>query len=245
MHYSRIPKIVILFCVLCLFCGSFSGCDSSPAERMTAVKLVIDQSTAISHSVDASITDVNQTIIALELLMNDPNLPIESKPQILLALSAAKTKVNTLILQKQKVDAVLLQAQTMLNSIDMNDLNADKELTAYGGMVTSAAPLLPPGIAGYIYLAGILIPIVGGLIGKIIMQIQKIKLQSQKINDLKKINTDVVTSVDVLLNPAENGGIISAEKVGAAKTLLEHNQLGVTSDAVNAIHDPMKNTGPQ
>lgn len=244
MHTKKILPLLLILALCLGLCSLFTGCDSTPGERVTAVKSVVDQATAVSQSVNSSIADVNQTIAALEMLLNDPNIPAESKPQIQYALYTARAKLNALIPQKAKVDAVLLQAQTILNSVDTNNLTPKKELSTYGAMTTLAAPQLPPPISGYIYLAGLLIPVVGGLIGKILLQIQKIKQQTADINQLKKANTEVVVSVDKLLNPAENNGIIPADKVKDAKVILMSNQSGVTSDLVDAIHDPMQNTAP-
>jgi len=240
MHPTKKPfKLFLILCVLCALCGLFSGCDSTPAERVEAVKSVISQANTINQSVNASIGDVNQIIAALELMFNDPNIPAESKPQIQYALYTARAKLNALIPQKAKVDTVLLQAQTILNSVDTNNLTPEKELSAYGSMATSIAPSLPAPISGYIYLAGLLIPVMGGLIGKILLQIQKIKQQTADINQLKKTNTDIVISVDKLLASKE-----VVPDVAKAKFVLQDNQSRQTQAIVDAIHDPMQNTAP-
>jgi hypothetical protein len=223
---TAMRKTLLIIALLLLVCG----CDPSAKERIAAVKAVIDQAVSVSQSVDVSIADVNQTIASLELLANDPNVPADAGPQIQLALAAARSKINALIAHKQKVDAVLLNSKTILASIDPNTADPQAELNAYGDALKLTAPALPSSISGYVYLAGGLIPIFGGLAVKVLQQWQKIKEQ-------KKILADAVQSVDKLLDPKSNEGIIPEDKVRAAKFILEHSQAGATSDAVDAIHN--------
>jgi len=230
--------------VLCILCGFWGGCDTSPKERIAAAKSVINQANSVSQSVSTSIDNLNQVVAATELLLSDPNITVESKAQLQTALTVAKAKLNALIEQKQKVDNVILQTKAILDAIDANNVDSQTELSAYGNVVTASAPSLPASISGYAYLAGLLIPILGGLVTKLVIQIQKIKQQTAEINQQKTILADAVVSVDVLLDPKLNEGVIPEDKVKAAKAVLEYNQLGVTSDAVDAIHNPQKSTGP-
>jgi hypothetical protein len=90
-------KALLIIALLLLVCG----CDPSTKERVAAVKAVIDQAVAVSQSIDVSIADVNQTVISLEALAKDPNVPAETIPKIEIALAAAKTPVNYWKLRKQ------------------------------------------------------------------------------------------------------------------------------------------------
>jgi len=239
-----LKKTCLLFSAFCLLL-LFSGCESTSAERVAAVQSVVNQANSVSQSVNASIADVNQTIAALELLNNSNiTITVESKIQIQAALAAAKTKLNALVQQKQKADDVLSRAMAVLNTIDTNDVTLETELATYGQVVTAVAPSLPASISGYAYLAGILIPVLGGLVTKLLLQINKIKQQTVEINKSKTVLTEVVTSVDTLLDPKENNGVIPPDKIADAKFVLATKQTGATSDVVHAIHDPMQNTGP-
>jgi len=238
-------KLLLTMCILCVSLCNLSGCGSTPAERVAAVKQVIDDATIRSQLIGDSIEDVNKTVVEMQLFLSDPNVPPESRPQLEVALAAAKSKLDTLIFYKEKIDTAILQAQATLATVDMNNLDTEKEAAIYGSLVTSAAPVLPGKISGWVYLAGLLIPVVGGLVGKIMLQVQKIKQQTSELDKSKVILTNAVMSVDTLLDPKLNDGVIPEDKVKAAKFILEHNQLGVTSDAVDAIHDPMQNTAPK
>jgi len=224
-----------VFCLLTLF----PGCNTSSTERVAAATSVVNQANSVSQSVNASIADINQVIAAAELLLTDPNITIESKAELQAALVTARTKLSGLAVQKQKVDNVLLQAQAILNAIDTNNVDSQAELSAYGNIATSVAPSLPASVSGYVYLAGLLIPVLGGLVTKLLIQIRKIKQQTAEINQSKTVLTEVVSSVDALL---DSDIVVTNKK--AAKQILQSNQTGKTQDVVDAIHDPKKNTGP-
>lgn len=231
MYHLRTPKIVILFCVLCLFCGSFSGCDSSPAERVIAVKNLLNQAAAVNQSVDVGIIDVEKVIADSSALLADPNIPPDMKAEVEQVLNQASAKLIKLKTEKQKVIAALAQYQALLNQVDINNVTPEQEVQLYATGTGQAAQFLPLPYRGYVYLGIALLPLLGTIL--------KIIQQNQQINKGKAVLTNIVTSVDALLTSP----IVTNSK--EAKQILTNNQTGATADIVDAIHDPMQNTGPK
>jgi hypothetical protein len=157
------------------------------------------------------------------------------RPEVEKVFADASAKLAKLKTEKQKVVAALAQYQQLLASVDMNNITPDQEFQLYATGAGQAAQFLPVQYQGYVYLA-----IIGlGAIGSAL----KIAQQWKEINQGKKVNTELVVSVDALLDP--KNAIITPDKVENAKIVLQKNQSGVTQDAVDAIHDPMQNTAPK
>ncbi|MGD0077049.1 MAG: hypothetical protein ABSB91_00325 [Sedimentisphaerales bacterium] len=235
------PWLTIL-CALCVLCGLtfFVGCDQTSAQRIAEVKAVVDKANILNQSVDAGITELQTVAQASQALLLDPNVPESMKPAISQALQTASAKITQLQQQKAKITASLAQWQAILNqtAAEGNDIGLTQEIQTYASMTNVSASYLPAPYNGYVYLGSALAAILAGLIASVIKNLQ----QSGQINSSKSVLTDLVISVDSLLDP--KNAVIPPDKVEAAKIVLQQNQTGSTQDAVDAIHDPMKNTAP-
>ena len=238
-------KSIVLVCLLSLIlCLGVVGCDpaSTPASRVASAKVVVDKANNLNAQVDASVAELQGVVQTSQLLLLDPNIPESSKPAIAQALQTASAKITTLQVQKAKITAALIQWQAILNqtAAEGNNVDLTSEIQTYVAMAQSSASFLPPPYNGYVYLGSSLAAVLAGLIASVI----KNSKQSGQINDAKAKLTDLVSSVDVLLDPTQNNGVIPATQVAAAKIVLQQNQVGATQDLVDAIHDPMQNTAP-
>jgi hypothetical protein len=206
------------------------------------VKAVVDKANTLNAAVDSSIVDFQGVVQAGQLLLADPNVPESTKPAIMQALQTASAKITALQTQKAKITASLIQWQAILNgtAAEGNNVDLAGEIRTYAQMTTASATYLPPPYNGYVYLGSILITLLAGFIASLIKNLN----QNGVINDSKAKLTDLVISVDALLDPKINQGVIPPDKVETAKFILQDNQLGSTQDAVDAIHDPMQNTAP-
>jgi len=229
--YLLIPVVCLLFVI--------GGCENStPAQRMAMVQQTVSQATVLSQKLDASVVELKAVVQTCEMMLQDPNIPPEMKPQILTNLNLATAKLDNFLQQKSKVDVILAQSLAILNSADMNNATVGTEIQTYGQAISVAAMSLPPPYNAYAYiLVAFGVPFAG-----FVLTWLKQRQTAVKLNDSKTALTDVVTSVNALIDPANK--IVTPEKAAEAKAVLSDNQLGSTQDAVDAILDPMKNTGP-
>lgn len=239
MNPQNLLKSLLILCVLG---GLFvSGCDDDSSQRITQVQSVINRANAVSQSVDVQIEQLEATIQSSQLLLSDPNIPEDMKPQIQKVLDIAQAKLIRLKTEKAKITASLVKWQAIIdNAADSNNMDLAGEIQTYAAMTSAASTYLPPPYSGYVYLGSTLAAALAGLIASVIKNTK----QGQQIDSSKTRLTDLVISVDKLLDPEENNGILPAGTVGAAKAVLRQNQDRATSALVDAIHNPMKNTGP-
>jgi len=223
-------KLLLTVCILCIGLCSFSGCDTTPAERVDVVKQIVSQAAAISQTVDVAIGDLEKIIADTQAALQDPNIPPDMKPELEKVLASASVRLAKLKSEKQKATAIIARWQTFLEQVDPNSLTPEQELQLYATGTGEAAKFLPQPYRGYVYLGMLLVPLVGSVLKNI--------NQRNQINESKKKTTEIIISVDKLL---ESDHITNAK---AAKSVLQDNQSGATQDAVDAIHDPMKNTAP-
>ena len=234
MHPTKTPfKSLLILCVFCILGSFLAGCDTTSADRVAAVKGLLNQAAATGQQLDTSIVDIQQVVTDSQLLLVDPNVPDNLKPAIQKVLETASAKLTALQQAKQKVTTALAQYQAVLAGVDINDIDLAKELQLYAVGAAEVGKVLPQPYGGYVYLGSALAALLAGLLGSISKNIK----QSKQLDQSKAVLTEVVTSVDELL---------SSDKVDteAAKQILQGNQSGATQDAVDAIHDPMENTGP-
>jgi hypothetical protein len=231
---------LLLTVAVCLLLVGLIGCDptQTSSQRIAAVQAAVLNAQSVSAQVDISVDGLKNTIAGLELSLADPNIPAELKPKIVQTLALARAKLDALLIQKQKVDTVLTQANVILSAVDVNNANAGTEMQIIGQMMSAAANQVPPPYSGYVYLGGALLAVFGGAIGSALKASQKNKI----LDTYKTVLTDTVTSVKELLDPANQ--VIPPEKTQAATDVLKENQLPVTRRMVDAVLDPMQNTGP-
>jgi len=227
---ARLLSLILLFAL----CGLMTGCDTSPSQRVAAVKNLMNQAVAVNQLVDVSIGDIEKVVQDSQLLLQDPNVPEESKPALQKVLGEASARLAKLKLEKQKVMSAIVSYQAILNGADVNNLGLAQEIQLYAVGAGQLGATLPSKYSGYIYLGSALATILAGLIASILKTIS----QQKQLNQGKAVLTDVVTSVDELLKSP----VIS--NIEAAKQVLSDNQTGATQDVVDAIHDPLQNTGP-
>jgi len=228
----RLSSIVYRLSSIILFVCLLAGCGTSPSQRVAAMKQLVNQAATVNQLVDVSIGDIEKVMNDSQLLLQDPNVPEESKPALQKVLNEASVRLAKLKLEKQKVSAALVQYQTILNGIDVNNMDLAKEVQLYAVGAGQLGATLPSKYGGYIYLGSALATLLAGLIASI----AKNQKQAVQISQGKTILTDVITSVDELLKST----VINDVKV--AKQILSGNQKGSTQDVVDAIHDPMQNT---
>jgi hypothetical protein len=239
MNRKQISVISVISGLIFL-CGGIIGCDQSPAQRVAQVKAVVDKANALNQQVDVTIEQLDAVVQASMALLADPNIPDSARPAVQQALANASGKIAALKKEKAKITAALMQWQAIIGAVDLNTVNEQTEFAAYGSAITAIAPSLPASVGNYVALAGLLIPLLAGLIASVIKNLNQVG----QINEGKFVLTDLVTSVDKLLNPKTNEGVIPADKIEDAKFILQDNQAGVTQDTVDAIKDPMQNTAP-
>ncbi|MCK9243656.1 MAG: hypothetical protein WC877_03285 [Dehalococcoidales bacterium] len=225
-------KSILILCVLCALCGfALTGCEQTSAERIAEVKKVIDDANAASSSLDVSIAQIEPVIANLKLALGDPNIPEDIKPAAAKALEAALQRLNQLKAYKHQVDSAMADAKRILDTAAAGgDIGLTAELQTYGSLISAAGAYVPQPYGGYLYLGGMLVAALGGLIGSIVTA-------SQKNKQLKKsegVLREVVVSVDKLLtSPA----VTDTE---AAKTILEKSQSSSTQNVVDAIRQPAR-----
>lgn len=224
-----LPLLLIL--ALCVGLCGFTGCESTPGERVAAVKATLDQAAGVNQSIDSGIAEIEKVVADSQALLADPNIPPEMRPEIEAVLSQASAKLVKLKTEKQKVVDVIAKYQQLLNSVDTNNLTADQEAQLYATGAGQAAQFLPQPYRSYVYLGIVLVPLITSILKNI--------NQAKQINQGKKVLTEVVASVDKVLESEE-----VAEDVDGVKQILQKNQSGATQDIVDSIHDPQKNTGP-
>lgn len=223
-------KLLLTMCILCIGFCSFSGCDSTPAERVAVIKEMVSQAAVVSQTVDVAIADLEKIIADSQAALQDPNIPSDMKPGIEKVLADAAAKLAKLKSEKQKATAIITRWQTFLEQIDPNNLTPDQELQLYATGAKDVAQFLPPPYRGYAYLGLALVPLLGSVLKNI--------NQRKQINDDKRKTTELVISVDALLESN-----IVGSNVKEAKMLLASKQPTVSA-LVDAIHNPMKNTAP-
>jgi hypothetical protein len=239
---NRPLTIVLVLCLLsAILCLGATGCNQTPAQRVTEVKAVVDRANALNLALDTSITEIEGVIQTSQAMLLDPNVPDSMKLPIQQTLTAAQTRLTQLRQQKTKIDISLAQWQAIINqtATEGNNVGLEQEIKTYAAMVNSTSSYLPPPYNGYVYLGSALAMVLAGLIANIV---KNTKL-NQQINAGKAALTNLVTSVDAVLDP--QNGVIPVEKVGQAKIVLQQNQAGATQDVIDAIHDPMQNTAPK
>ena len=229
MQPRRFSSLICFF-VLCVGLCSFAGCDSTPAERITAVRNLLSQVSIVNQTVDAGIADFEKVIADSQAMLNDPNIPPDMRLEVEQVFAKATTRLAKLKAEKQKVSALIERYQSLIDSVDVNNLTSEQELQLYATGAGEAAQLLPPQYRGYVFLGLALVPLLGSILKNV--------NQWRQINDGKKRTTELVISVDELLGSAQ---IMNAND---AKIILQKNQSGATQELVDAIHDPMKNTAP-
>lgn len=207
------------------------GCDSTPAERVAAVKNFLNQAREVNQHFDDSIANLEKIISDSKALLNDPNIPAEVKPEIQAALNIASEKLAKLQVEKQKVVASITRWQEALNQADPNNLEWIDEMQLYSTGAREASKFLPQPYRGYAYLATALIPLIASLLKNI--------KQSQQINKDKKQLTEIVISVDELLKSK------SVDSPENAKEILKKKQSRETRRTVDDIRDPLVNTAPE
>lgn len=223
-------KLLLTVCILCIGLCSFSGCDSTPAERVAVVKQIVSRAAIASQTVDVAIEDLERIIADTQAALQDPNIPSDMKPELEKVLAGTSVRLAKLKSEKQKATAIITRWQTFLEQVDPNSLTPEQELQLYATGADEAARILPQPYRGYVYLGLLLVPLVGSVLKNI--------NQRKQINEDKKKTTEIIISVDKLL---ESDHI---DNIEAAKSVLQDNQSGATQDAVDAIHDPMENTAP-
>ena len=231
--------LMVLMVCLCLSMPLIPGCkNTTPAQRMAMVQATVTQATVLSQKLDASVVELKAVVQTCEMMLQDPNIPPEMKPQILTNLNLATAKLDNFLQQKSKVDVILAQSLAILNSADMNNATIGTEIQTYGQAIQVAAMSLPPPYNAYAYiLAAFGVPFAG-----FVLTWLKQRQTAVKLNESKTALTDVVTSVNALIDPANK--VVTPDKVAEAKAVLQDNQTGATQDTVDAILDPMQNTGP-
>ncbi len=223
-------KLLLTVCILCVSLCSLSGCDSTPAERVAAVKEMVSQAAAVSQAADVVIADLEKTIAETQAALQNPNIPPDIKLELENVLAGASAKLAGLKVEKQKATAIITRWQTFLEQVDPNNLTLDQELQLYATGAGDAAQFLPQPYRGYIYLGLVLVPLLGSVVKNI--------SQWKQVNASKKTVTEIIVSVDRLL------GSNQVQDAGGAKFILQDNQSGATQDVVDAIHNPMENTAP-
>ncbi len=219
--------------ILCLMFMSsmliYAGCDTTPAERVAAIKATLNQASAINQTIDSSIADVEKVVADSQTIIADPNIPPDMRLEVEQVLAKASTHLAKLKAEKQKASAFIERYQALLDQVDVNNLTVEQELQLYAEGAGEAGKLLPQPYRGYVILVAALVPLLGSIIKNI--------NQARQLKDGRKKITELVISVDSLLE----SDLVSDPK--KAKTLLASKQ-PTASAAVDAIHGPMKNTGP-
>jgi len=225
----KLRKITLLCLVLVALVCMCPGCESTPAERVAAAKALINQAIAISQKMDAGVADIEKVIADCQLSLQDPNIPAETREDIGRVLELALARLAKLKAEKQKAVSLIEKWQSILDQVDPNDVTFEKELELYTTGAGQAAQYLPPQYRGYLILATALVTLFGSA--------YKNYSQAQQLKDDRKKTTELVISVDSLLE----SDLVKDQ--GEAKKLLASKQPTVSA-IVDAIHDPMKNTGP-
>lgn len=228
-----------LIVMVCLSLTLAAGCDNTtPAQRVATAKAMLVTTTAVSQQIDSSVGQLKVAIETSKAMLADPNIPADMKAQALANLNMAQSKLDSFLAAKAKLDALLVQETAIINSVDLNNVTAGTEVSTYGQALSAIAPMIPAPYSSYFYLLTAFgIPAIGWLI----TQIKNGNL-NKALNDTKGAFTNTVTSVNELLDPAN--GVVTQDKVQPAIDVLKGAQLPATRAAVDAILDPMQNTGP-
>src|SRR3972149_2747701 len=180
--------IMVLVVCLCLSLPMLLGCENStPAQRMAIVQATVTQATVLSQKLDASVVELKAVVKTCEMMLQDPNIPPEMKPQILTNLNLAAAKLDNFLQQKSKVDVILAQSLAILNSADMNNATVGTEIQTYGQAIQVAAMSLPPPYNAYAYiLTAFGVPFAG-----FVLTWLKQRQTAAKLNESKTALTDV------------------------------------------------------
>jgi len=200
------------------------GCQLDSAERVALVEQQVVALQQRSAEVDTVIDGLERFLATIEGKLADPNLPSDTVARLADAATDAQTELARVRDIKCQVDAVLASWQQQLADAGPAT-GPGNELQLLGQGVSTVATHLPTPWSGYAALAGGLITAVGG----VVVGLRRAEAEKENTATVKKDLTNVIHSVDSLLDSPQ----ITDE--AAAKALLADRQGTATATTVKAI----------
>jgi len=230
IYKKSLTALLLLILLVCCYLP-LGGCDSTSAERVDRLKLLVDRSLQQSAQLDASIDKLQTVIEEQKTVLVDPNTSDSHAGDIAAFLAKASEMLGKAQEKKHTVEQQMAKWQGQIEQIQATgSINVGDELDLYGQGITGGSQALPPPYNLYGMLLGTVLSAVGGAYG-----VAKRKQAQEAKNDATKSDSvayDIVKSVDVLLGQMEEGEVSASQ----AKTILRAEQDRQTRQAVRAVN---------
>jgi hypothetical protein len=226
MLKNRSRSVRIFYFLSLIFSLSLLGCGTTSDERIAVLKTGIDKATALSAEADKYIAVLDSQLIEADRMLADPATATDQTARIREVIAKIQSEKDLAAKQKASIDAALVAWTQQIDAITAaGSANIGTELQIIGTGLTAGSPMAPGPAAGYLYLIGTLIGIVGAGIGKV--------YQSRKDSPHLDALPEVIKGVDDVL-----AQIVKPADVEKAKQLLMLRQSSQTQAIVGDIKNP-------
>jgi len=194
-----------LIIVSIAFMFLFAGCQfDTSAQRLATLQSAITAAQQASSEADGQIVLLQTSIAEFQTLLADANMPADFRLQASEALAKAQVKLQYFLDIKAKADKAMADYQKTMDNIaaaDANKLDWSDEAKAWGGIITTTAPLAGPA-AGWLYIIGSAVTVIGS-IGAALKKASDEKKAKEKEQQASKALDEVVTGNEIYLQSAQ------------------------------------------
>ncbi len=213
--YFKISLIIVSI----VFMFAVAGCQSSSAERLVVLQTAYTAVKEASSTAGDQIALLQTAVGQLQIAVADGNMPADFRLQASDALAKTQAKLQSLQQIKVQADKAMGDYQKTIDQIaaaDANKLDWSDEAKALGEGAKAIAPFTGSA-AGYVYLGGSLLVI----IGSIGTAMKKAKDEKKAKTEASQANTaldQVVTANDIFLKAAP---VDTVQKFKEAQNLIQ------------------------
>jgi len=209
-----------------------AGCDTTSQARLEILNDLIENAQTLGGQFDAKMAALDASLLQAQTMLSDPAINPELAEDISGQIDKMREEAQRIAADKARIEGAVAAWQAGINAILANpETDITGELEAWGQGAAHAGSLLPPPYNGYLYLGGIILTTVGGILGGG-------TLQKRKGVQTENALTETVRSVDALLSSIENEAgpdVSNLVSVKGAKKILKANQSNATRDVVRKV----------
>lgn len=212
--------IVVMLAAVMLM---LAGCGDTE-QRLASLRTATAKYQQVSNTASGYAEDADTALHEGRKLLSDPNLTVPQKEDILKLIDRAIAEKAKWLAVKNTADRqVEIFKQNIVALEAQGEAGLGEELEMYGETVRTVSTALPGQFKLYAALGGILLAAIGRAIGKV-----------EQGRSSTKLETDLVSSVDALLNT------VPSEKLDESKRVLKESQHPDTRAKVIKIKSNLK-----